>query len=595
MHVTERCHSLNGSAAEAQHGAERRTAKRTYAAIVGIVLCVGVLLRFVALDQLPLPAHQDELSDIYDGYCIAMTGADRAGDPWPIIIRGMGPGDYHPGLYAYLAGLSTRLLGLSVWAGRLPAVLAGSLTLLLVFFAAIETVGRRGALIALLFLVFSPVHILYSRQAHAGACLPPFFAALTLFLLLRSFRAIECGGARSPFGWIFAAGLAIGTSTNAYGALRLSGVLFAIAAAALVTRQVGWRFGAWRRAVGLLTVLTLATLLGAAPQIYAALGDSANFFARAFTVVPSVGNGMRWWGERLMANFAANLDPRHLYFSFGEHRLLTVARLSLVSLPFLYVGLASALYRTVIRRHLPSALVLLTAVICLAPAVASRPNPHPLRASGVWAVYPILSAIGAVAVSSACVWLWRLRRIRARSDRPSLTMATERLSLLGASILGVAITIFGFINVVRYLGHTEWHGPDAQYHLHSLAAWLDRHDDGFDRVYVDVPGLFPYLYFAFYSEMSPDEFRSAPREGMVTAHGWEQYQRFGKFYFANRFDADRDWSASDRKGRWLFLAAEGEVVEYGPTEKSSRYAKDGRRAHAADVALLPRPHPTGSQ
>lgn len=594
MCTNEQCHSLTGGTLEAERGGGRRAPRGTYR-IVGIVLCLGFMLRFVALDKLPLPAHQDELSDIYDGYCIAMTGADRAGDPWPVIIRGMGPGDYHPGLYAYLAGLSTRLLGLSVWAGRLPAVIAGLLTLLLVFFAALETVGRRGALIALLFLVFSPVHILYSRQAHAGACLPPLFAALTLFSLLRSFKAIECGGTRRPFGWIFATGLAIGMSTSAYGALRLSGLLFAVTAAALVTLQVGWRSGAWRRAVGLVTVLSLATLIGAAPQIYAALGDSVNFFARASNVVPSAGNGLRWWGEKLAANFAANLDPRHLYFSFGEHRLLTVARLSLVSLPFLYVGLASALYRTVIRRHLPSALVLLAAVICLAPAVVSRPNPHPLRASGVWALYPILSAGGAVAVANACVWLWRLLGIAGISDRPRPTLSTERLPAWCASILGMTIAVFGFINVVRYIGHPELHGPDAQHHLHSLAAWLDRHDDGFDRVYVDVPGLFPYLYFAFYTKMTPDQFRSAPREGRVTAHGWEKFGRFGKYYFTNRFDADRDWSKSDRKGHWLLLTAEGEVEEYGPTHLSSRFAEDRRSERAANMALLPQTNPSGSQ
>ncbi len=129
MHADEQCHSLTGGTLEAESGGGRRVPRGTYR-IVGMVLCVGFLLRFVALDRLPLPAHQDELSDIYDGYCIAMTGADRAGDPWPIIIRGMGPGDYHPGLYAYLAGASTRLFGLSVWAGRLPAVMAGMLTLL---------------------------------------------------------------------------------------------------------------------------------------------------------------------------------------------------------------------------------------------------------------------------------------------------------------------------------------------------------------------------------------------------------------------------------------------------------------------------------
>ena len=319
-----------------------------------------------------------------------------------------------------------------------------------------------------------------------------------------------------------------------------------------------------------MAVLALATLFGAAPQIYAAIGDSEHFFARAFNVVPPVGNGLRWWAEKLTANFAANLDPRHLYFSFGDHRLLTVARLSLVSLPFLYVGMATALYRTVIKRHLPSALVLVVAVICLAPAVASRPNPHPLRASGVWALYPILSAIGAVSVANACVWFWRWRTVARGSDRPRATIVTERLPTRFAAILGVTIAIFGFINVARYIGRPELHGPDAQHHLHSLAAWLDRHDDGFDRVYVDVPGLFPYLYFAFYSEMSPDEFRSAPREGTVTRHGWEKFTRFGKYYFTNRFDADRDWSASDGSGHWLLLTAEGEVAEYGPTDRPLR-------------------------
>jgi len=274
---------------------------------------------------------------------------------------------------------------------------------------------------------------------------------------------------------------------------------------------------------------------------------------------------------------------------------LTVARLSLVSLPFLYVGLATALYRTIIRRHLPSALVLLAAVICLAPAVASRPNPHPLRASGVWALYPILSAIGAHTIAHAIGWFWRSFSVAGKSGRARPAPATERSAPWGAAILGVTIAIFGFYNVARYIGRPELHGPDAQHHLHSLAAWLDRHDDGFDRVYIDVPGLFPYLYFAFYSKMSPDEFRSAPREGTITAHGWEKFRRFGKYYFTNRFNADRDWSESDRNGHWLLLTAEGEVAEYGPTDPSSRFAEDRRSARAADTVFLPLPNPSGSQ
>ena len=114
-------------------------------------------------------------------------------------------------------------------------------------------------------------------------------------------------------------------------------------------------------------------------------------------------------------------------------------------------------------------------------------------------------------------------------------------------------------------------------------------------MYVDVPGLFPYLYFAFYSKMPPDQFRSTPREATVTAHGWEKFGRFGKYFFTNRFAADRDWSNSDQKGHWLLLTAEGEVDEYGPTHLSSRFAEDGRGERAADMVLLPLPIPSGSQ
>ena len=79
MPADEQFHRLSEGTLEAETG--RRGRRRRYLWIVGLVLCVGFLLRFIALDRLPLPAHQDELSDIYDGYCIAMTGADRAGDP----------------------------------------------------------------------------------------------------------------------------------------------------------------------------------------------------------------------------------------------------------------------------------------------------------------------------------------------------------------------------------------------------------------------------------------------------------------------------------------------------------------------------------
>jgi len=536
--------------------------------VVGL-LCLGALLRFVALDQYPLPAHQDELSDIYDGYCIATTGADRAGDPWPIIIRGMGPGDYHPGLYAYLAGLSTRALGLSVWAGRLPAAIAGVLTLFLVFLVARRMLGDRLAIIALLFLVFQPAHTLYSRQAHTGGCLPPLFAVLIVYLLQRAIDALRHSGRQEAFAWVVATGFMVGFSTNAYGASRLSGLLFAIVCTGFIVCTGGVRHGAWRRTLGMVGVLTLSVALGASPQLYAAIKDPSLFFARAANVVPPLAYGPRWWLHKTMLALGANLNPQHLFWSFGEHSLLTIARLSLVSLPFLYVGIAVATIRLVLRPRAAYFLLILATAISLAPAVTSNPNPHPLRASGVWALYPIFAALGAGALGQGALWIWR--RVRARAmPHESIQTPYLRVQSVGARALAVCIVASGVWNVARYLDRPELHGPDAQFHLYTLAKWMERHSSAYDRVYVDVPGLFPYLYFAVYTHMPPDEFRSVPRELTVTAHGWEHYNRFGKYFFTTRLQADEDWVKSRKDERWLLVTAEGDIVHYGIEHQPER-------------------------
>ena len=61
-----------------------------------------------ALDQYPLGAHQDELSNIYGGYSISETGANRFGDRYPLLVRGFGERDYRPALHGLEA--STQMI-----------------------------------------------------------------------------------------------------------------------------------------------------------------------------------------------------------------------------------------------------------------------------------------------------------------------------------------------------------------------------------------------------------------------------------------------------------------------------------------------------
>jgi len=58
--------------------------------LVTLLLAAGLWLRVWALDQYPLGVHQDELSNIYDGYSIRETGADRFGDRYRLQVWAFG-------------------------------------------------------------------------------------------------------------------------------------------------------------------------------------------------------------------------------------------------------------------------------------------------------------------------------------------------------------------------------------------------------------------------------------------------------------------------------------------------------------------------
>jgi len=198
----------------ASDGAER--ASRRELVFVAILLLVGFWLRLYALDQYPLGVHQDELSNIYDGYSISETGADRFGDKYPLQVRGFGERDYRPSLYAWLAAVPIRLSGFSVTAGRLPSAIFGFASLVLLYGFARRMGGATFGVLALLLGVLSPLHIQYSRVAHEGSMLPAAFLILALLLWQ---RAAIARFAILPTVWV---GLAIGISANPYQSSRLT-------------------------------------------------------------------------------------------------------------------------------------------------------------------------------------------------------------------------------------------------------------------------------------------------------------------------------------------------------------------------------------
>ncbi len=99
--------------------------------VAAILLGLGIGVRFYHLTSLPPAPYWEEVALGYDAYSLGLTGKDHHGHPWPIAAF-ESFGDWKPSGYFYAAAISIKTFGLSVWATRFPAVLAGCLLVLLI-------------------------------------------------------------------------------------------------------------------------------------------------------------------------------------------------------------------------------------------------------------------------------------------------------------------------------------------------------------------------------------------------------------------------------------------------------------------------------
>src|SRR5260221_12764213 len=96
-----------------------------------IAFLLAVILRVWHLGSIPPGLTPDEASLGYNAYSILHTGRDEYGKFLPIIFKSFG--DFKPGLYVYLAVPTVALCGLNELSVRLPSVIAGTVSVLLIF------------------------------------------------------------------------------------------------------------------------------------------------------------------------------------------------------------------------------------------------------------------------------------------------------------------------------------------------------------------------------------------------------------------------------------------------------------------------------
>ena len=425
----------------------RRAARRLDWALLGLIVLVGVALRFYRIDSLPPGLHYDQAENAL------LAWETYIGQTRPIFYTaytGM-----EPLMFYSIAGMM-GLVGRTGRAIHLTSAVYGSLTLLLTYLMAREAFGgarrRQGRWMGLFtagLVATSAWHLVNSRNGFRVITLPMCEMA-TLWALWVAFRT----GQRR---WYALAGAALGLTAYTYYASRLVPAALVLWLAWLAVAD--WRF--IRARLGGLAVLLVAATVIATPLFVFYAQNPEYLFVRAdqaWALNPELTGGDTWGAMRdnvveVLAMFSLKGD-HNWRFNIAPWPILDPLLSVLAG-----VGLVVCLWRAWPRRRSPDddgpvppsapyAMTLVWLLVMLVPSFLSvEGRPNSVRGLGALPFLYILPALGLVV---ALDWL-------ARRVPPPRRVALAALVCLALVAGEGARTAYGYF--------VYWaNAPDTYYH-----------------------------------------------------------------------------------------------------------------------------------
>lgn len=471
-----------------------------------ILVILAAYLRLWQLDKLPVGLHGDEVSIGYNAYSLFRTGKDQNGHFLPLVIDQFG--DFRPPGYHYLTVPFVATLGLSAWAVRLPAALAGIIMVPVLFFLVSRVLSRPAAFLTVILLTLSPWHINISRATSEGV-------VAMLLLLLGLWATLKArDDPRGRKWWILAAG-AFGLSLLFYHSVRLFlPVWMPIWALILVPekKKRSW-LGPVSGLSGLVVVFVLFLLTagrgGARPAdvsilnvpggdviIRQQIGEDAGqhvLLTRFFH------NKLVFYGRLFASGYFLHLFGDFLFVNTGapiRYLIPWTGNLYMIELPFILLGFAVCVVDSLRQRKARLLLPVLWVLVGAIPAGLTWEDvPNVQRASlmlpGIWMLGSL--GVGELAkhlpVAGRGKWVWA--------------------GIAGAFLVHAAFFYHNYFHHGRV--HEPWHrsgaAPELVFVLNELAP-------KYRKVYMTTQGNNNYIHHLFYRKFDPAKFQAlgSPRE-----------------------------------------------------------------------------------
>lgn len=494
------------------------------------IIVLAILLRFWQLGNNPPALTWDEVAWGYNAYSLGIDGKDEFGRFLPLgYLESFG--DFKPPLYAYLAVIPVKLFGLTELAVRIPSALFGVLTVIAAYFLTRNFFFNSSqkeyiALLTTFFLAISPWHINLSRAAFE-ANVATFFLVSGIYFFLRFVQEKS---------WLLLlSAVSFALSFYTFNTSRIVAPLL-ILLLAISFRNILWqkkRVAIVALALGLIMMLPVGKFLFS-PQASLRFKEVNIFSDKRIVEVANqeiANDGNAFWSKIIhnrrfgygVEYLRHYFDHFHPYFLFirgdGNPKFSTqdVGQLYLWELPFFIAGILF-LFK---KKEGYWWIVPLWLLLGIVPAATARETPHALRIETTLPTFQIFTAVGVV---TFLIWI-------------------RQLSMLKRRIVVLAAFVLLTINILYYIRGYYTHYPreysgEWQYGYKESIEYVKNESKNYDRVYITTELGRPYIYYLFYMNVNPQEFRenaSIARE----VFGFVHVERFGKLYFAKDLPIER--------------------------------------------------------
>lgn len=488
-----------------------------------LITALAFFLRIYKISSFPPGLYSDETTYGYNAYSLLKTGKDEYGKSWPLTFKSFG--DYKPPLTAWLTIPSVAIFGLNEFAVRLPSVIAGTLTVLIIYFLSKEIFPQSPkfsiAKLSALLLAISPWHLEFSRSSMLVG-IEAMFISLGLLLFLK--------GLKQP-KWLYLSPLSFAAAMYTYYGSRVTVALLALTAAIIFRKEVR---KLKKHVIGAIIIGVLALL----PLTIAIIKTPETLTGRARTISVFYDPGVRaklWYSHSIdgenfpvvLSRFFHNKiyyyarDIAHRYFQHLSYDfwvrtgdttppfdIPNMGVVYLADLIFVFYGVFLAFRQRTQKQQL------LLSYLFISPIAASFTfiTPAANRSFNMVIGWTILTALGISTFArkfKSAIWL----------------------------LIICYVCSFGFYLYQYYVTTPQEMAYKWHYGRKELVKKISAIEDKYDEIVFSNHEGPAYIWLLFYKQYDPQKYwQTAKIDEKLDDLGWLHVEGFDKYRFPRNFE-----------------------------------------------------------